>query len=160
MHDKLANVFDLEPIDNFDIFEGETTPEVTELSETLVESDETKDPSIEAAEGDFDEVRALMKKLLVKGQKVLETAELVAVSSQNSKDIDAFFKGSDSITKTARELMAVHKEIISIKPMPIEEPKTQQAETINNIVFQGSTGDFIQMLREQKLIENKKKEDE
>lgn len=157
MSDKLASIFDMDPLDSFEpdpIIE----PEPTQLQEEVVSDDTEKDPSIQQAEDDFDEVRNLMKELLTKGKKVLATAELVANSSQNHKDIEVYFKGADSLTKTARELMTTHKDIISIKPIPFEEPKTQQAETINNIVFQGSTGDFIQMLREQKMLESKKPE--
>jgi len=156
MRDKLANIFDLEPLEPGDMFEDDSV-NITPVTETLVD-EQTIDPDIEEAQLDFTEVRALMKKLLEKGQKVLLTAEVVAVSSQNSKDIDAYFKGSDSITKTARELMAVHKEIIGIKPPPIEVIPEQKAEVINNIVFQGSTGDFIQMLRAQKVLESKQEE--
>lgn len=151
MSDKLASVFDMDPLDSFED-EPEAEIAVTQLNEVAV-ADVEKDPSIQQAENDFDEVRDLMKDLLVRGKKVLATAELVANSSQNHKDIEVYFKGADSLTKTAKELMTTHKDIISIKPIPIEEPKTQQAEVINNIVFQGDPGDFIQMLRNQKRLE-------
>ena len=80
---------------------------------------------------------------------------------QNSKDIEAYFKGADSMTKTAKELLVIHKDLLSIKPPPIPDAPTQTAEVINNnnIIFQGSTGDFITMLK-QGLLENKTPQEE
>lgn len=160
MSDKLANIFDMDPMDsfdNYDVTEEEAAPteiEVTKLNEVV--ADEQLDPAIVEAEKDFGRVRDIMQNLLTTSEKVLRTAELVATSSQNNKDIEAYFKGADSITKTAKELLVIHKDLLGIKPPPIPEAPAQTAEVINNnnIIFQGSTGDFITMLK-QGLLENK-----
>ena len=163
MGDRLSNIFDMDPMDSYDNYditeEAPAEVEVTKLNEVV--DGEQLDPAIVEAEKDFARVRDIMQGLLTTSEKVLRTAELVATSSQNSKDIEAYFKGADSMTKTAKELLVIHKDLLSIKPPPIPEAPAQTAEVINNnnIIFQGSTGDFITMLK-QGLLENKTPQEE
>lgn len=107
------------------------------------------DQALKDANDDFADIRGRMKYMLEKAADVFDSSHLVASTSQNERDISAFAKLLDSITKTGKELMSMHKDVYSIKPPIVEQP--QQAETINNIVFQGSGADFIEFLKSKQL---------
>lgn len=141
--DKIANVFGLTPIEEFDTI----TPdgEVIQLNDVPV--DPSVDQALEDAQNDFTDIRDRIKDMLDKSSAVFDSAHLVATTSQNPKDIEAFARILDSITKTGKELMTMHKDVYSLKPPVVEAPQAQQAETINNIIFQGSGVDFIEFVK-------------
>lgn len=140
--DKLSQMFDLEPL-------ADTQPpavEVTQVQEVEVAADPV-DEALEQAHDDFAIVRGKMKDMLEQSDAVFEAALFTAKTSQNPKDIEAFARIMDTVTKTGKELMTMHKDIYTLKPPVVEVPQTQSADTINNIIFQGSGVDFIEFVK-------------
>ena len=152
--DALVDKFGLTPLANFEVVDtpDDTVP-VVELNEEPSEIDQ----ALQDAADDFADIRNRIKHMLEKAEDVFESSYIVASTSQNEKDISAFAKILDSVTKTGKELMSMHKDAYSLKPQIIDVAP-QQANTINNIVFQGNGADSIEYLKSKQLEDNSKKD--
>ena len=115
---------------------------------TPVEQLNEIDNTLEEASEDYKQVRFNIKKMIEESQDVFDTARLMAISSQETKSVEAFARILDSLVKTNKELMNVHRDMFALQPPAIEEPKSQTAETINNIIFSGSASDLFRLLKD------------
>lgn len=144
--DKLADVFGMRTMQEV-VDEDGVVHEVPVVQGEIVNVEEQViDSALQDAADDFADVRNKIKDMLEKSAEVFEAAHFTATTSQNAKDIEAFARVLDSITKSSKELMTMHKDMYNFKPV-IEEKPQQQADTINNIVFTGSSTDFIEFLK-------------
>jgi len=140
--DKIANALNMVPL-------SESKQELIEINNTeLVHYEEVVDQAAEEAHEDYVQVRENLKNLIGDSQKVFENAKDVALATQDNKAFDSFSKILDSMVKANKELIGVHKDMFGIKPSIVEEPKTQQADTINNIIFTGSASDLFKLLKD------------
>jgi len=150
MEDKIANALNMVPL-------NETKSELVEVSNTeLVHYEEVVDQAAEEAHEDYIQVRENLKNLISVSQEVFENVKDVAIVTQDNKAFDSFSKMLDSMVKANKELIGIHKDMFGIKPSIIEEPKTQQADTINNIIFTGSADELFGRLKDMGAISSKK----
>jgi ABC-type transporter Mla subunit MlaD len=153
MTDKIAETFGLTPLheakQQYDLIDGTTGEVIDEnIAVTAVtEVPDEIDQALQDASDDFADIRHRIHHMLKKSEEVFDVAQDIAVRSQNSKDIDSFAKILDSITKSGKELMAMHRDIHALKPPLVQEPTESVTNIQNNIVFNGSGADFIEYLK-------------
>ena len=147
MTDKIASVLGIQPLAHI---RGELvvdTPKESNALEPYIENNEVDQYLIDAAE-DFADVRANLKEIIEAGKDVFDTAKIVATSGQDARGIEAFSKVLDSMVRANKELMAVHKDMFGLQPPSAPEVAPQQADTINNIIFTGTTAEMFKKLKE------------
>ncbi len=156
MTDKIADVFGLTPLNQakqqYDLIDGKTG-EVLEENLQVIPVQEIPneiDQSLQDAADDFADVRYRIKDMLMKSEEIFETAHDTAKRSGNNKDIDSFAKVLDSITKSGKTLMEMHRDVFALKP-PVEEVPESVTNIQNNFVFSGTGADFVEFLKSKQL---------
>lgn len=97
-------------------------------------------------EDDFDQARAALKRMIVKGETVLDDMMNVARQSDHPRAYEVAGQLIKTVGETAKDLLALQKTRRELQPA--EEAKTQQIGTQNNIVFAGSTTDLLRALKQ------------
>jgi hypothetical protein len=105
----------------------------------------------DSAKTDFETARANMQEVITQGLQSLSELAKVADQSQNPRAYEVLFKGMDTLVVANEKMLELQKKIREIGG--IESPMNDQAKTINNNLFVGSTSEL------QKMIENIKKND-
>jgi len=114
----------------------------------------TKPPAVitpVTVEDDFDQARGALKRMIAKGENVLDDMINVARQSDHPRAYEVAGQLIKTVAETAKDLLALQKTQKELQTP--EEAKAQQIGTQNNIVFSGSTSDLIDMLREKKKAE-------
>jgi prophage tail gpP-like protein len=102
-------------------------------------------------EDDFDQARGALKRMITKGETVVDDMLNVARQSDHPRAYEVAGQLIKTVAETAKDLLALQKTRRELQTP--EETKQQQIGTQNNIVFSGSTSDLIDMLREKKRAE-------
>jgi hypothetical protein len=97
-------------------------------------------------EDDFDQARAALKRMIVKGETVLDDMMNVARQSDHPRAYEVAGQLIKTVGETAKDLLALQKTRRELQPA--EEQKAQQIGTQNNIVFAGSTTDLLRALKQ------------
>lgn len=110
----------------------------------------------ELIENDFEQSRLALKNMIKKSQEIVDEMIAIARSSESPKAYETASKLIQSVTGAAKTLLEIQKLQKDIKePSKTDIPKieNQQNNINNNIVFNGTTEDFIKMLRKAKSQE-------
>ena len=116
----------------------------------LVTTDSVKDIFIKAhddsAKNDFEMARSNIHEVIQNGVHAMERLSQIADSSQHPRAFEVLAKLMETMLQANKDLLALQKDIreIDAKDAPINE----QAKTVTNNLFVGSTADL------QKAIEN------
>ena len=102
-------------------------------------------------EDDFDQARQALKRMITKGEAVLDDMMNVARQSDHPRAYEVAGQLIKTVGETAKDLLALQKTKRDLQTP--EEVKQQQIGTQNNIVFQGSTSDLIDLMRAKKKAE-------
>jgi hypothetical protein len=102
-------------------------------------------PNEVIVEDDFDQARDTLKRLLKKGEDVVDDMLNVARQSDHPRAYEVTGQLIKTVAETAKDLLALQKTKRELQTP--EEVKQQQIGTQNNIVYAGSTNDLLKMLR-------------
>ena len=102
-------------------------------------------------EDDFDQARQALKRMIVKGETVLDDMMNVARQSDHPRAYEVAGQLIKTVGDTAKDLLALQKTRRELQTP--EEAKQQQIGTQNNIVFAGSTNELLRALRKDKVID-------
>jgi len=147
MTDKIANALNMVPFDGVKKDQSITTAE----SVDVVPYETEVDPQFEQACQDFADVRENMRELISQSKDMFEEVRQVAVQTQNPDQYNAAARFMELSIRANRELMNTHRDIFSMKPPAPPTDPVQKAEQINNIIFQGTTEDLLDMLKNKGL---------
>jgi hypothetical protein len=100
---------------------------------------------------DFDQARQALKRMIVKGENVLDDMMNVARQSDHPRAYEVAGQLIKTVGDTAKDLLALQKTRRELQTP--EEAKQQQIGTQNNIVFAGSTNELLRALRKDKVID-------
>lgn len=101
-------------------------------------------------EDDFDQARQALKRMITKGESVLDDMMNVARQSDHPRAYEVAGQLIKTVGETAKDLLALQKTKKELQPQ--EEPKPQQIGTQNNIVFAGSTTDLLRALKQKNEV--------
>lgn len=145
MSDKIADALGMVPLDAAKIESYDMVPfESSEVAHVV-------DEQFEQACADFEEVRENMRTLIHESKEMFNEVKDVAVRTQDPDQYNAAARFLELSIRANRELLSTHRDIFAMKPPAPVETQTQQAEQINNIIFQGTTEDLLNMLKERGL---------
>jgi hypothetical protein len=102
-------------------------------------------PNEVIVEDDFDQARDTLKRLLKKGEDVVDDMLNVARQSDHPRAYEVTGQLIKTVAETAKDLLALQKTKRELQTP--EEVKQQSIGTQNNIVYAGSTNDLLKMLR-------------
>jgi hypothetical protein len=101
-------------------------------------------------EDDFDQARQALKRMITKGESVLDDMMNVARQSDHPRAYEVAGQLIKTVGETAKDLLALQKTKKELQPQ--EEQKPQQIGTQNNIVFAGSTTDLLRALKQKNEV--------
>jgi len=114
----------------------------------------TKVPEVQAqpptVEDDFDQARQALKRMIQKGESVLDDMMNVARQSDHPRAYEVAGQLIKTVGETAKDLLALQKTKRELQTP--EEQKSQQIGTQNNIVFAGSTTDLLRALKQKNEV--------
>ena len=146
MSDPLSTALGLRPLQDAlnaqeYIDEDGVVHEITQVEE------EPSDPYFDQAAEDAKRVRENILQLISDGSELFQDVKAVAMNLQDPDQYGAAARMFSELLKANRELMSVHKDIISLVPAPVETK--QQANTINNIMITTSANEVMALLAKQ-----------
>lgn len=102
----------------------------------------------DSAKNDFEAARANLYGVIQVGQEAMDKLTEIAGQSQHPRAFEVLAKLMDTMVNTNKELLELQSKIreIDAKDAPISE----QAKTINNNLFVGSTAELQKVLKEMK----------
>lgn len=133
MTDKLAEIFDIEPV--------EQTP-IVETQEVLPAMVESTNADVET---DFEFARQNMKTLINQGNAAVEHIISVAKATDHPRAFEVVATLMNTVAGMNKDLMAIRK----VKQDVTGEKKSQQIN-VDKAVFVGSTADLIKQIKENK----------
>ena len=135
MNEKLANIFDIEPVVE------QTLPVETQEALPVV----IEEPTNTDVETDFEFARQNMKNLINQGNAAVEHIISVAKATDHPRAFEVVATLMNTVAGMNKELMAIRK----VKQDVTGEKKAQQIN-VDKAVFVGSTADLIKQIRENK----------
>lgn len=130
-HDELNKVFGI-------------VPEVVEIKSDI------KPPVEETGEeiqDDYDLARNTLRNLIEKGEEALDDMMAVAKGSEHPRAFEVTSTLINTIGSAAKDLMSLQKTMKEIKK-PVAGEEAPKNITNNNIVFQGSTSELLNHIKE------------
>jgi len=105
----------------------------------------------DSARNDFEAARANLYQVIQTGNEAMDKLNEIAGQSQHPRAFEVLAKLMDTMVATNKELLELQSKIreIDAKDSPISE----QAKTINNNLFVGSTAELQKVLKEMKSNE-------
>jgi uncharacterized protein YsxB (DUF464 family) len=100
----------------------------------------------DSAKNDFEVARANILTMLETSQDAIEKLADISTQSQNPRAFEVLAKLIETTVKANESLLALQSKIREIQN--IESPMNDQARTINNNLFIGSTSELQKMLKE------------
>jgi predicted transcriptional regulator len=102
----------------------------------------------DSARNDFEAARANLYQVIQTGNEAMDKLTEIAGQSQHPRAFEVLAKLMDTMVNTNKELLELQSKIrdIDAKDSPISE----QAKTINNNLFVGSTAELQKVLKEMK----------
>lgn len=121
-----------------------------QIEESNTESNITVE-SIDTTEldNDFQLAKKNIINILDHGESVLESAENVAVQTENPKTIEAFASLVNSLTNASEKLLELHSKRKSIIEKNKKEEGSNGSVTNNTVAFVGSPSDLRKILRKE-----------
>jgi hypothetical protein len=101
-----------------------------------------------SAKNDFELARSNIHEVIQNGVYAMEKLSQIADSSQHPRAFEVLAKLMDTMLQANKDLLALQKDIREIDAK--DTPTNDQAKTVTNNLFVGSTADL------QKVIENMK----
>jgi hypothetical protein len=129
MSKKISEVFDVEPVDN--------KPQLP------VVSTDTQDLNVE---DDADLARKNIRSMLDVGNRALENAYEVATQSESPRAYEVLSNMLKTMADINGQLLDVHDKRRKALGKPSAEP--QEAKTVNNIAFVGTTSELNKIIME------------
>jgi hypothetical protein len=102
----------------------------------------------DSAKSDFETARANILTMIDNGQDAMFKLAKIAETSQHPRAFEVLAKMMDTMLQANKDLMGLQKDIRELQAA--DSPMNDQAKTINNNLFVGSTSDL------HKLLENVK----
>jgi predicted transcriptional regulator len=105
----------------------------------------------DSARNDFEAARANLYSVIQTGNEAMDKLTEIAGQSQHPRAFEVLAKLMDTMVNTNKELLELQTKIreIDAKDSPISE----QAKTINNNLFVGSTAELQKVLKDMKSDE-------
>ena len=107
----------------------------------------------EDIQDDYELTRDTLRNLIISGNQTLETMMEIARASETPRTFEVTSTMINTIAGTAKELMALQKQMKELRKGTVEEQGPQVIKQQNNIVFQGSTSDLLKQLNN-RVIDN------
>lgn len=102
----------------------------------------------DSAKNDFEAARANIYEVIQNGQNAMDKLGQIAESSQHPRAFEVLAKLMDTMLKANQDLMDLQQKIRAIDAA--DSPVNDQAKTINNNLFVGSTAELQKVLKELK----------
>ena len=105
-------------------------------------------------EDDFEQARTALKQMISKGQTAVDDIMSIARQSDHPRAFEVTGQLIKTVAETAKDLLALQKQKKDLTTIAgPEAPK--QIGTQNNIVFSGSTNDWLKLLKnkDEKVID-------
>ena len=102
----------------------------------------------DSARNDFEAARANLYEVIQTGQVAMDKLTEIASQSQHPRAFEVLAKLMDTMVNTNKELLELQTKIRQIDAA--DAPMNEQAKTINNNLFVGSTAELQKVLKEMK----------
>lgn len=102
----------------------------------------------DSARNDFEAARANLYEVIQTGQEAMDKLTEIAGQSQHPRAFEVLAKLMDTMVNTNKELLELQTKIRQIDAA--DAPINDQAKTINNNLFVGSTTELQKVLKELK----------
>jgi predicted transcriptional regulator len=102
----------------------------------------------DSARNDFEAARANLYEVIQTGQEAMDKLTEIASQSQHPRAFEVLAKLMDTMVNTNKELLELQTKIRQIDAA--DSPISEQAKTINNNLFVGSTTELQKVLKELK----------
>lgn len=102
----------------------------------------------DSAKNDFEAARANLYEVIQTGQDAMDKLSEIASQSQHPRAFEVLAKLMDTVVNTNKELLELQQKIRQIDAS--DSPVNDQAKTINNNLFVGSTAELQKVLKELK----------
>jgi hypothetical protein len=137
-HEELNKVFGIVPTEVVEI-------KSDIIKEPVPESEgESKD-----IQSDYDLARNTLRNLIEKGEEALDDMMAVAKGSEHPRAFEVTSTLVNTIAGAAKDLLSLQKTMKEIKKPAAGEPSnTPQNVTNNNIVFQGTTSELLNHIKD------------
>lgn len=121
-------------------------------TEVEIKSDIIKDPIPESEgekdiQSDYDLARNTLRNLIEKGEEALDDMMAVAKGSEHPRAFEVTSTLVNTIAGAAKDLMSLQKTMKEIKK-PAAGEEAPKSITNNHIVFQGSTSELLNHIKE------------
>lgn len=125
-----------------------------ESSEYSIETNEASKNNIVESDSELDNDFNIAKQNIINildhGESVLESAENVAVQTENPKTIEAFAALVNSLTNASEKLLELHSKRKSITEKKNKEENANGNITNNTVAFVGSPSELLKILKNEK----------
>ena len=108
--------------------------------------------SDDSATEDFLYARANIREVIINGSEAITKLTVIADQSQNPRAYEVLAKLMDSVVAANEKLLELQKEIKEIDKA--NAPHNEQAKSITNNLFVGSTAELQKVLKEMKNDRN------
>jgi hypothetical protein len=98
----------------------------------------------DSAKSDFETARANILTMIDNGQDAMFKLAKIAEASQHPRAFEVLAKMMDTMLQANKDLMGLQKDIRELQAA--DSPMNDQAKTINNNLFVGSTSDLHKIL--------------
>jgi hypothetical protein len=102
----------------------------------------------DSAKKDFEEARANIHSVIQTALGAIEVLSTIAEQSQQARDFEVLAKIMDTTLNANKDLLALQTTIRSIERS--DRPINDEAKTINNNMFVGSTTELAKIIEEMK----------
>jgi hypothetical protein len=121
---------------------------ITSISQSKTISTIISDAHNDSAKIDFEHARANVLTMIESGKEAIATLSEIATSSQHPRAFEVLAKLIDTTLQANKDLMDLQTKIREISN--IDSPINEQAKTINNNLFVGSTAELQKIIQEMK----------
>lgn len=124
-------------------------PEVVEIKSDIIKESIPESEGEKDIQSDYDLARHTLRNLIEKGEEALDDMMAVAKGSEHPRAFEVTSTLVNTIAGAAKDLMSLQKTMKDIKkPLAGETSNNPQNVTNNNIVFQGSTSELLNHIKE------------
>ena len=124
----------LDDIFNIDSSSSELIPITAPIDKKIAEQEE-----------DFELSRRTMRKMLMKGDQMIDSISELAINAETAAPYDAASKMMKAMSDISKDLLLLQKQANELSG---NTGPTTIKNTQNNIVFAGSTQDLLRMLKD------------
>jgi len=121
---------------------------VTPLYQSKAVSTIIADAHNDSAKQDFEHARANVLTMIESGKEAIDTLSEIATSSQHPRAFEVLAKLIDTTLQANKDLLELQTKIRQISA--VDTPTNENAKTINNNLFVGSTAELQQVIENMK----------